>query len=87
MTGMIPRLGLTLNADPVGRVKLAGGPFGAGVQMYKVGGTWKYASLYYSPTQTVGVVYAEFDNTGIKASVLKNVRLTVSPGCPPREGG
>jgi hypothetical protein len=78
---------LTLNASPTSGVMLKGGPFGAGVPMYQVGGTWKYASLYYSPDVTINVVYAEFDNASIKASVLKNVNLTVSHGCPPREGG
>ena len=49
------------------------------VAMYKVGGTFKYASNYYSPGQTIGVVFVTWTGGPNKA------QLTVSHGCPPRE--
>ena len=51
------------------------------VNMYKVGGTFKYASKYYSPTQIIGIVYATWTGGPNRAT------LTVSHGCPPRDGG
>lgn len=51
------------------------------VNMFKVGGTFKYASAYFSPVDTIGKVYATWLGGPNKAT------LTVSHGCPPRTGG
>jgi hypothetical protein len=48
------------------------------VTMFRVGGTFKYASQYYSPTVTINVVSATYTGTA-----RGNVQLTVSHGCPP----
>lgn len=60
------------------------------VQMIQVGGTWKYASQYYSYQDLVDFpVVAHFPTAGIRASTLRNVNLVVSHGCPrrPDDGG
>ena len=53
------------------------------VEMIKVGGTFKYASKYYSPTQIIGEAFVTWTGGPKKA------QLVVSHGCPPRvsEGG
>lgn len=76
---------LTLNANPTSGVTLHL-PNDKEVGMIKVGGTWKYASRYYSYDELVGdppKVKATFDNAGISANLLRNIQLVVSHGCPP----
>ncbi|WP_162373938.1 hypothetical protein [Pseudoxanthomonas sangjuensis] len=55
-------------------------PGGDTVDMYKVGGTFKYASHYYSYSDLVGppMVTAEYEG-----KVKGNVQLVVSHGCQP----
>jgi hypothetical protein len=49
--------------------------------MIQVGGTFKYASQYYSYAELLGTVYATYQGT-----VRGTVRLVVSHGCQPFEG-
>jgi hypothetical protein len=51
-------------------------PKQAGVAMSRVGGTFKYASQYFSPEDLIGVAYATYTGTA-----RGNVQLTVSHGC------
>jgi hypothetical protein len=76
-----PYLVWVLTVNGATSATLQGGPFGAGVSMYQVGGTYKYASQYYSPDQLINIVSAMW--TGGKGKAT----LTVSHGCPPRTGG
>ena len=65
---------LTLNANPTGGVTLHL-PSGE-VQMYKVGGTWKYASPYVSREDALATpVHATF------GGAVRNTQLVVSHGC------
>jgi hypothetical protein len=50
------------------------------VDMIKVGGTWKYASQYYSYAEIANIVYATYEGTA-----KGNVQLVVSHGCQPFE--
>jgi hypothetical protein len=71
---------LSLNATPTGGVQLhlPDGP----VDMFQVGGTWKYASEYYSYALLIGLpVTATFDNGGLR--IRGTVNLVVSHGCQP----
>ena len=68
---------LTANGAGSATLSLPDGPHA----MIKVGGTFKYASGYYSPSATIGVVSATWAGGPNKAT------LTVSHGCPPRTGG
>jgi hypothetical protein len=73
---------LSLNASPTGGVtlNLPDGP----VDMIQVGGTWKYASEYYSYASLVGLpVTATFDDDGLR--IRGAVNLVVSHGCQPFE--
>jgi hypothetical protein len=77
---------LSLNATPIDGVKLHLPD--ESVDMIQVGGTWKYASQYYTRDTLVNhPVTVTFDDTGLKKSALKNVNLVVSHGCAPGEGG
>jgi hypothetical protein len=70
-----------LTANGATSATLAGGPFGAGVPMYQVGGTYKYASQYFDPSELINVVYATWAGGPRKAT------LTVSHGCAGFEEG
>jgi hypothetical protein len=80
-----PYLVWVLTANGATSAHLYGGPFGPhpGVQMFPVGGTFKYASQYFSPEQLINIVAADYIG-----GARGNVQLTVSHGCPvfEREG-
>jgi hypothetical protein len=62
---------LTVNGASAATLYLPTGP----VSMIKVGGTYKYASQYWSPDELIGVVYATWTGGPNRAN------LTVSHGC------
>jgi hypothetical protein len=74
---------LTLNATPTDGVRLHL-PDDT-VNMIQVGGTWKFASEYYSYASLVGLpVTATFNDAGLR--IRGTVNLVVSHGCAPFEG-
>ena len=77
-----PYLVWVLTANGATSAMLKGGPFGAGVAMFNVGGTFKYASAYYDPSDLIGIVYAEFEGRA-----KGKVQLVVSHGCRPHQEG
>jgi hypothetical protein len=65
---------LTANGATSATLFLPGQP---GVAMFQVGGTFKYASQYFSPEDLIGVAYATYTGTA-----RGSVQLVVSHGCP-----
>jgi len=55
-------------------------PVHPGFNMFPVGGTFKYASPYFSPDDTIGSVFADY-----LGRARGSVQLTVSHGCAPFE--
>jgi hypothetical protein len=69
---------LTANGATSAKLYLPGGP----VDMFKVGGTFKYASGYYSPEEIIDIVYATYEG-----KAKGSVNLVVSHGCGKYEAG